>query len=259
MIYRFLFILLCVNFTFSQNIVAVYFDTDSSILKGSEFNKLNLFKNNDSIQITKIKAFCDFRASTEYNEQLALRRAMFVKEKLKPFLFSNEMEIHAIGENFSQSDVLSENRKVEITYKILEGENIQITNTAKQTQLSKNVAIAKVGEKLILENLNFYNRSGIIVPESRPILIELFEILKENPKLKIEIQGHICCQEKGDFENISNVRAKAIYDTLIKNGINEKRLKYKSFGSSMPLYPIPEKSEDERNANRRVEILILEN
>ncbi|WP_430401095.1 OmpA family protein [Flavobacterium sp.] len=259
MIYRFIFILLCFNYTYSQNIVTVYFDTDKYTLNTTELNKLMFFNDNDSLLITKIIAFCDFRASEEYNKQLALRRVMFVKEKLKPFLLSNETEIRAIGENFSQSNILSENRKVEITYKVLEGENIQITNTAKQTQLSKNVAIAKVGEKLILENLNFYNRSGIIVPESRPILIELFEILKENPKLKIEIQGHICCQEKGDFENISNVRAKAIYDTLIKNGINENRLKYKSFGSSMPLYSIPEKNEDERNANRRVEILIIEN
>ncbi len=258
MICKFLFILLCVNFAFSQNIVTVYFDTDSAVLKNSELKKLQFFNINDSVQITKINAFCDFRASTEYNEQLALRRAMFVKEKLNSFLFSNEIEINAIGENFSQSDVLSENRKVEITYSVLAREKRQITNTEKQTKLTKNVAIAKVGEKLILENLNFYDRSGIIVSESRPILIELFEILKENPKLKIEIQGHICCQEKGDYENISNVRAKAIYDILIKNGINQNRLKYSSFGSSKPLYSIPEKNEEERNANRRVEILILE-
>lgn len=259
MIYRFLFILLCFNFTYSQNIVSVYFDTDKYTLNTTELNKLIFFNDNDSILITKINAFCDFRASEEYNKQLALRRAMFVKEKLKPFLLSNETEINAIGENFEQSDVLSENRKVEITYTVLLEENEEGNKVLKKSQLTKDVASAKVGEKLILENLNFYNRSGIIVPESRPILIELFEILKENPKLKIEIQGHICCQEKGDYENISNVRAKAIYDILIKNGINQNRLKYSSFGSSKPIYSIPEKNEEERNANRRVEILILEN
>jgi outer membrane protein OmpA-like peptidoglycan-associated protein len=170
------------------------------------------------------------------------------------------MKTIATGENFLQFNTFSENRKVEITYLILERESFQkVSENKVSNQLSKKVAIAKVGEKLILENLNFYNRSGIIVPESRATLIELFEILKENPKLKIEIQGHICCQEDSDVENISNIRAQAIYDILIKNGINKNRLKYTSFGSTKPLFPIPEKNEEERNANRRVEILILEN
>jgi outer membrane protein OmpA-like peptidoglycan-associated protein len=54
-------------------------------------------------------------------------------------------------------------------------------------------------------------------------------------------------------------RAKMVYDYLLANGISPDRvLGYKGFGSSHPVYPIPEKSEEERIANRRVEIRIVE-
>lgn len=89
-------------------------------------------------------------------------------------------------------------------------------------------------------------------------MAELLQVLIENPKLKIEIHGHICCQPNEPNELISRARAEAVYYYLIKNGINRDRLQYKSFGSSQPIYPIPEKNDFERDENRRVEILILE-
>jgi hypothetical protein len=54
-------------------------------------------------------------------------------------------------------------------------------------------------------------------------------------------------------------RRKAIYNYLIGQKINRKRLSYKGFGTSKPLHPIPEKSSQEEEENRRVEILIMEN
>ena len=125
--------------------------------------------------------------------------------------------------------------------------------------LSQQVSTAKVGDKLVLKNLHFYNRSGIFVPESRPILEELLKIMLANPNLKIEIQGHICCQMGTDVEDTAKVRALAVYNYLVNNGINKNRLSYKSFGSSKPIHIIPENNEDERNENRRVEIQIIAN
>jgi flagellar motor protein MotB len=46
---------------------------------------------------------------------------------------------------------------------------------------------------------------------------------------------------------------------LLQNQINRKRITYKGFGNSMPVHPIPEKSEQEEEDNRRVEIMIVEN
>jgi flagellar motor protein MotB len=36
-------------------------------------------------------------------------------------------------------------------------------------------------------------------------------------------------------------------------------MSYKGFGTTRPIYPIPEKNEIEANENRRVEIMIVEN
>ena len=90
-------------------------------------------------------------------------------------------------------------------------------------------------------------------------LIELFKILQENEYLSIEIQGHICCKSPTEEDLISEARAKAIYNFLVKNKIDKDRLKYKGFGVSRPIFEIPEKNELEQEQNRRVEILILDN
>ena len=44
---------------------------------------------------------------------------------------------------------------------------------------------------------------------------------------------------------------------IIKNGINRNRMSFKGFGTSKPIHPIPEKSAQEEEDNRRVEIMIL--
>jgi flagellar motor protein MotB len=83
--------------------------------------------------------------------------------------------------------------------------------------------------------------------------------MQDYPKLKIEIQGHICCQISKDINDVSTARAKSIYYFLIQNKIDRKRMKYKGYGVTKPIHKIPEKNSQEEDENRRVEILILEN
>lgn len=120
----------------------------------------------------------------------------------------------------------------------------------------KKVGEARVGEKIKIENLNFVINTFAVVPESRGKLYELLLVLEKNPSLKIEIQGHLCCMPV-DRTDLSTQRAKAIYNFLVNNKISKERLSYKGFGSTIPIYPLPEKDENERAANRRVEILIV--
>jgi outer membrane protein OmpA-like peptidoglycan-associated protein len=110
-----------------------------------------------------------------------------------------------------------------------------------------------------LKNLYFFNNSDKIVPKSEPVLVELLGVMKANPKLKIEIQGHICCRKSTDLDPFSTPRAKAVYDYLLQNKIAANRMTYKGFGVSRPVHPIPEKTAQEEDDNRRVEIMIVEN
>jgi outer membrane protein OmpA-like peptidoglycan-associated protein len=75
--------------------------------------------------------------------------------------------------------------------------------------------------------------------------------------VNIEIQGHV----NGDgtqaisSKRLSKKRAKEIVKYLIAAGISPKRLSAKGFGFTQPVYEFPS-SEMEKEANRRVEILI---
>jgi len=249
----FLFLLLS-SISFGQNKFTVYFDTDSYQLQLSELNRLDAFLKNKDLKFTKLIGYCDYRASTGYNDTLAFNRAKFVSQIIEKVTGQKQIEIESKGENFKQNSNLKLNRKVEIFYEELVTEKTLPKDDKKE--LSQQVSTAKVGDKLVLKNLHFYNRSGIFVPESRPILEELLKIMLANPNLKIEIQGHICCIDK-DYRNLSTDRAKQIKRFLVYNGIQEYRVKTKGFGVSQPIYPIPEATPEQAAANRRVEIEIL--
>lgn len=227
----------------------VFFEFDKAYPNSNSSKALDEWiKNNSSAEIYKMEGYCDTVDSKIYNLKLAERRIHSIENilKLNKIKVVNKLERIPFGEDFDFSLNQDENRKVRIFYQI------PITNS-----FSEKVKNAKVGELLKLKGLNFYNMSDVVLPDSRPILDELLQIMKNNPTLIIEIQGHICCKEV-EVEDISIKRAKAVYNFLLSNGISESRISYKGFASTRPIYPLPEKNEEERVANRRVEILILE-
>lgn len=95
----------------------------------------------------------------------------------------------------------------------------------------------------------------------------LCNLMKKNPKMKIEVQGHSDLFEvthrqtssatglKSD-EEISNERADFIIHFLYIHGISTDRLIKKTFSSSKLKYPHPT-SDEERNMNKRVSIKII--
>src|SRR5690606_21931574 len=126
-----------------------------------------------------------------------------------------------------------------------------------EPSLESKLSMAKIGDVIRIHNINFYFNSEIVVPESEPKLIELYQAMLHKPSLSIEIHGHICCNPDVRDTKLSYRRAKFIFNYLLKKGIPLNRLAYKGFGSGRPIYKIPEKTRDEMAANRRVEIKIV--
>jgi outer membrane protein OmpA-like peptidoglycan-associated protein len=233
---------------FSQQKMEVFFDFNKSNINLECKSKLDsLIQNTKSIEINKIEGFSDAIDTNLYNEKLSLQRCESILDyfKSKYLISSNNFEIKAIGENFVQSKNQSKNRKAIIYFE----------NNDLKTKFNS----AKKGDFIKLKNINFENNSNVVLPKSTRILFDLLKILEEKKNLKIEIQGHICCKTPDFYDLISEARAKAVYDFLVLNKINKNRLKFKGFGVSKPIYKIPEQNEYEREQNRRVEILILEN
>ena len=88
----------------------------------------------------------------------------------------------------------------------------------------------------ILNNVFFDLAKATLRPESKVELLNLANYLKNNPALRIEIQGHTDSQ--GDPAKnmlLSEARSKAVADFLIQEGIDPKRLTFKGYGSSKPI------------------------
>ncbi len=119
----------------------------------------------------------------------------------------------------------------------------------------------KKGDKLVLNNILFQANSTTMIARSKSELTSLLYLMRNNPTLKIEIHGHVNApKEKNSDYNLqlSEGRAKAIYDYLIKNRIEASRIGYKGFGNTQMIFPNA-KTELEMKFNRRVEILVTGN
>ena len=275
----------------AQEQFSVYFDSNKYDLISKEKDKLNQWiLANSTSKIVGIHGFCDEDGTNSSNDTLAKNRINFVfnyiKDKLK---IREDFKTRNFGELHTLSKIKAENRKVTLFYieaKDLNRENeilgikeealvlpkVRIkypekvvfdnpNGTKSEYQLDvafmQKVTEAKTGEKLKLENLIFQINTYIVVPSSKGKMYELLLVMKKNQNLKIEIQGHLCCMPN-DRLDLSTQRAKAINNFLVANGIDEKRLTFKGFGSTQPVFSLPEKDEAQRSANRRVEILILD-
>lgn len=111
---------------------------------------------------------------------------------------------------------------------------------------------------LIFQNLEFEPGKAEITRAMHPFLDRIGLFLTDHPDFKVEIAGHTDSEgEPQENLDLSQFRALAIRNYLIEQGkIGEARIKYEGFGSSMPLR-IPEKTEEDRRINRRVEFKIL--
>ncbi|EMO40698.1 OmpA family protein [Leptospira noguchii] len=108
-----------------------------------------------------------------------------------------------------------------------------------------------------INNLFFESKSFQIAPESIPELNRLAEIVKENPDIEIQIEGHTDnVGKKKDNLILSEKRAAAVAEFLFqKHSIFRERIQTKGFGDSVPLSK--NDSEEGRKKNRRVNFTIL--
>jgi OOP family OmpA-OmpF porin len=109
----------------------------------------------------------------------------------------------------------------------------------------------------ILEKIEFEFDKANILPVSDSIIDAVAQTLKDNPDIQlVEVQGHTD-NKGGPFYNqkLSELRARAVRDALIKRGIDGKRLKSKGYGQSKPI--APNTTEEGRAENRRVQFQIV--
>lgn len=272
----------CTHYNFSQSkttALSLYY----------EINEIESAKNNlrlDSLcnQIKdqpgeiKITGYADFLSDAQYNMFLAQKRAAAVKaflinktkrEKIKITECNGAGEINSRDSRSPLGEPNERRVDVLVTLPISTNTNRQAgdrkENKNPNPDFSKNIKALATGERMAVEGLLFIPGRHVALDSSMPVLEQLLKTLKEQSNLKIEIQGHICCFD-GDTDgfdydnldhNLSENRAKAVYEYLVKNGIDAHRLTYKGYGHRDPKV-FPETTPLDEQLNRRVEIKILE-
>lgn len=91
-------------------------------------------------------------------------------------------------------------------------------------------------------------------PASEATLLQILRLLREEPALKIEIQGHTDNRiDHSRGRRLSDLRAASVASWLVKHGIDGHRLTHKGFEDSVPL--MDNATPEGRARNRRLELV----
>ncbi len=119
-------------------------------------------------------------------------------------------------------------------------------------------ALVRVGTTITLRGIYFdFNKATIKFPESQEALNAAYNILKENPTIKVEIQGHTDNVGSDEYnQKLSEQRAWAVVNYLVQQmGIDASRLIAKGYGETMP--KASNDTPEGRALNRRVEFVVI--
>ncbi len=279
-----LFLSIAINVIASaQTKSVVYFDSNKNELKTSSVKTLDslatFLKDKKEFQLS-INGYCDNTGIDRFNQILSDFRA----ESVFNYFRNKELNGHFSFKGFSSESPIADNtteegkaknRRAEIIISFppisATAEIIKETNVDQQKQVDEQIITSEIyqpkeafsssstindleiGKTLVLKNLNFEGGTAVLLPEAQPTMELLLKTMKENPTLKIEIGGHVCCF---DDMPLSILRAQTVFKYLKKKGIDESRMTYKGYSRNKPIIE-DDRHEAEARVNRRVEITVL--
>ncbi len=268
----------CFQVTAQTDTITVYFEIGSFEAILLELKKLDV--NKKYWKKIDIISYTDYLGSSELNNKLSIERSREIRSRLvqrglDTEVLGNVEGRGAIGETLESNEGIQESRRTDVVIwttnkdtpedKIIEVVEDRSPKIIKKVELKSQIESADIGDHLVLKDMIFIPGQHFLTEESAPSYDELFQLLKKNPNLRIKIEGHICCKiddEDGldlatNKFNLSEARAKYVYDSLIEDGISEDRLSFEGFARNNPIFP-DEINEEEKMGNRRVEIRIIE-
>ncbi|WP_118974104.1 OmpA family protein [Taibaiella koreensis] len=237
-----------------------------------------------------IYSYADYLGSERANQHLSVERA----GRIKAYLLEKGVPKEQIGEctglgqlpgsggregnpDHRRSDIFVRRikpvagasdppRAMPLAGKIKEKQGIVIPAEAEATPKFSAIDLSRVNvnDVIRLQHIGFYPGRPDVLPRSYAEVEHLYQVLSDNPRLKVRLEGHVCCcvYPDGYFEDtptwqLSVQRAYAIYRHLVDRGIDSTRLSYQGFGRTRPIKD-QERTSAEGQVNRRVEVRILE-
>ncbi len=135
-------------------------------------------------------------------------------------------------------------------------ENVDLTKIAEYQEVKRDLYLVPIeaGSMVNLKNVQFKRSKAEFTASSYPELNRLVKLMKEYPKMQIELQGHT--DTRGNPQlllALSQQRVAAVKNYLIEKGISASRISGKGFGGTKPLGT---GSNEIEIKNRRVEFKI---
>jgi flagellar motor protein MotB len=177
-----------------------------------------------------------------FTSLLAFPIVIFSQTKIKSFYFDNNQSTPTSNSK-KQLDLVKIEKSLDKKIKI-EEKPLLILNNPIETALEDSLPF--------ILNISFIEGTTKIESKSFVEIKKLADYLNSNQNTyTILIRGHVCC---GKNMRISRNRAKAVYEELLKLGVEKSRLAYIGMSNKEPLV-YPEKTNADRQKNRRVDII----
>ena len=274
-----IFLLKCIpSYSCNRDTVKLYYGTNQKELSACNKAKLDSL-NKVLIDNTPLNVlgYADYPGKKDFNQLLSKQRAEGVKTyllRLRNGILSVEADGRgAVKQSAKSNSELGEpkNRRVDVIIPV-KAINTTVVNKDSAT-IKKDISVytrinsinsLNVGESLSFKELTFMAGRHFLTADALPYLDSLTYVLLNNPNLKIEIQGHICCElnhrdgtdRDTQTNELSLNRAKYVYDYLVSKGVDAGRMRYRGLGSTDPKV-FPERTVADQNLNRRVQIVLL--
>lgn len=133
---------------------------------------------------------------------------------------------------------------------------VALDKTVKPVQTGDDLA-KTFGIKIIYFDLDKWN----IRPDAAVDLAKIVEVMKDYPKMKIDVRSHTDSRQTHQYnERLSDRRAKSTIAWMVKQGIDPSRLTGKGYGETQLLNKCADGvpcSEAEHQLNRRSEFIII--
>lgn len=220
--------------------------------------------------------------ATEEGRLMNRRANIFVFEIQKQRLFKSRVQLEGASSNkamiyiYNHNSIDSTESDKAGNFAFIVPENKDVTYgvfakgymfATQKINTNKDLPIASItlqkitpGAKVSLQNLYFVGDQAVLLPESKPELGNLLRFVRMNPKLKLEIGGHVNGpgSYRGDdqwYYNLAYDRAISIKKFLTDQGFPAQNYRAVSYSNKQMVFPEP-KNEEEAKMNRRVEIKV---
>lgn len=201
--------------------------------------------------VVEIGSHTDATGSSDYNAELSQKRAESVKRYLiDKGIAENRLEAKGYGET-----------------KILNRCKDGVDCSEDEHQVNRRTEFKviaqkgfKVGDVIKVDNIYYESDEAKLDMKRSKGLKEIIQILKDN-NISVEIRSHTDSKGTSSYNlELSEKRAKAVYDYLVANGVSKYRLKYKGYGETMLLNHCKDGvrcSDEEHQVNRRTDFKVI--